>query len=499
MNRYILLALLAGASALAADAAFPFWQVAPQYENLTRWKKDAYVFERNGKYGVIRNDNVVVLPAELDFITPFANGYALAGVKNGQRYQLMYIISEDGIITRINDTYFLGPIKYVSEGKLPVVDRSGKYGYINARGERVIKCQFADAGAFKQSLAPVKIGNYYKIISAGYDSDPSRSVLRVDFKDGDLTFASSFGEEGAVVAYNSDYALINRSGKTIRKLKAPEFDSYRKRYNAAPESRQEYFAENKNAKTLKSDKYGKYSLFLDGELAVYYDLDAVGKVYTDGDILANVGGKWGILGMNNSSISANASSSANGSSRLTWRNGAPEQVSYVWTGPFDSLDNPQFVVAYGDRGPKDVTSDVSISGNRATYTFVPEVAKGTKDFKMLSYIDNDGLTVFYDNDGDVLTVSYPVELHVGAPGPGRVRANSSNLCTVSATIRNDSEEAVNVNYSWSTGTSGSVTIPANSSRSVSTSISCTSSFSRSIKITANGKSASSTITFDPYF
>ncbi|MDE6330077.1 MAG: hypothetical protein K2L83_05115, partial [Muribaculaceae bacterium] len=131
--------------------------------------------------------------------------------------------------------------------------------------------------------------------------------------------------------------------------------------------------------------------------------------------------------------------------------------------------------------------------------FVHEVENGTKDFNMLSYIDNDCLIVFFDHDGDVLTVSYPVELHVGVPGPGRVRANSSNLCTVSATIRNDSEEAVNVNYTWSTGTSGSVTIPANSSRSVSTSISCTSSFSRSIKITANGKSASSTITFDPYF
>ena len=49
------------------------------------------------------------------------------------------------------------------------VQKDGKWGYINTKGEQIIECKFDDVGYFNEGFAPVqKDGKYGYINTKGY-------------------------------------------------------------------------------------------------------------------------------------------------------------------------------------------------------------------------------------------------------------------------------------------------------------------------------------------
>lgn len=234
LRRNITLTLMTVLAFATANAKTASWDILPKYEKLNRYYNDIYAFQKNGKWGLVKSGNKEILPASCDFITPFTNGYALAGIKDSNNYLLEHIIDEDGSVVTLTDKYYLpSSNQYVSDGKLVVVNKNGKYGYISPDGRAIIKCQFDYALPFKEGWAPVKQGNYTKYISENYDRNPSKSILTVDFHYGEMTLASSFANGKAAVAYNTDFALIGKNGQKIKKLKETEFKQLYKKNNAA--------------------------------------------------------------------------------------------------------------------------------------------------------------------------------------------------------------------------------------------------------------------------
>lgn len=94
-----------------------------------------------------------------------------------------------------------------------IIEVNGKYGYINKKGEEVIKPQYDYAGEFSEGLAPVcnnieNKGNQ----KCGYVNANGEIVIPLRYDN-----ANSFSNERGLISLNSKYGFIDRTGKLIIK------------------------------------------------------------------------------------------------------------------------------------------------------------------------------------------------------------------------------------------------------------------------------------------
>lgn len=482
---------------VSSNAKIATWSISPIYQNLQRYSGELYLFQNNGKWGIIKAGDQIILQADYDFITPFVNGYALAGSKEGTKYLLQSIISEDGNISSINEKFYLpGSNQYFSEDKLVISNKNGKYGYIDPVGNIVVKCQFDNALPFKEGYAPVKQGNYMKFISENYDRNASRNTLAVDFHYGEMTAAGCFSNGLAPVAYNTDYALVNTKGQKVRKIKEADFKQTFKANNAAPVNNPS--TQTKSSIYSEYSENGKYGLRQGDNIIVTPQFDSFGDKYSDGNIIAILGGKHGVLCVNDGEVSINVKVNGIHSSELEVdRKGNIQPITIECNIPA-KLANYRILLNDGNGTLIDKTSEFARNDNLFTFTAIPSVSKNADECETRVVIEQGGI-VLADNTQQ-FSIVYPIKLRVSAPGPTTVRANENDLATVSSTIFNDSNKSVTVTASWSNGKSSSVSIPAHGSRTVSTTFTITSYTTKDVSIKlSSGERAQSKITFNTFF
>lgn len=475
-----------------ANAKTAVWDILPKYEKLNRYFNDIYAFQQNGKWGLVKSGNKEILPASCDFITPFTNGFALAGIKDGNYYLLEYIIDEDGSIVALIDKYYLpSNNQYMSDGKLVVVNKNGKYGYISSDGRAIIKCQFDYALPFKEGWAPVKQGNYTKYISESYEKSPSKSILAVEFHYGEMTLASSFVNGNAVVAYNTDFALIGNNGQVIKKLKETEFKQLYKKNNAAPALTSAGFNEASLYGIIH--KNGKSGLKEGENVILIPQFDSFSVQYNDGAIVTVSKGKYGVLKISEGDVVVTTSVNE----IEVDRNGdlSPVSISYN-TPPLPSAS--KIFLDLGNGIYEDWTGGQSNNGGTISIMVTPIIARSAESCVIKGFVENDGikLTEFEKS----FSISYPIKLQVSTPGPSSIRANENNTATFSSTIFNDSNKQVTVTATWSTGKIVTLTIPAHGSRITFDTVNVTSNFSKKISLAlSTGEKSYSTISFQTFF
>lgn len=479
------------------NAQIVTWSIHPMYEKLHRYYGDIYAFQQNDKWGLVTNGDKELLSAKCDFITPFINGYALAGVKDGNRFLLESIIDESGNVTVLSDKYYLpSNNQYVSDNKLVVVDGRGKYGYITPEGSIVIRCQFDSALPFKEGWASVKQGNYTKYISETYDRDPSRSILPVDFHYGEMTLSSCFANGQAVVAYNKDFALINGNGQKIKKLSEADFKQRYKKNNAPSNSSADGF--NETSKYSVFAENGKSGLKEGEAIIVSPQFDSFATQYNDETILAMLNGKYGLLKIKEGNIDIAALIQGKVSNELKVdRNGNPPPITLDCKLP-SWIQDSKVLVDLGDGTYKDLTSSGTDTEFGKSLSMIPIIEKNAESSSVRVAIEYDGIVLADFKKS--FAVSYPIILRVSSPGPSTIRANERDMATFSSTIYNDSNKPVTVTATWSTGKSVMVSIPAQGSRSVSGTISVANDFVKDIIISlSTGERARSTIKFIKFF
>ncbi|MGM9872246.1 MAG: WG repeat-containing protein, partial [Muribaculaceae bacterium] len=222
-SKYLFLIFMSFAMGVVCHSKTIAWEILPSYSNIQRHGDNSFIVEKNGKYGLVSATGGALLSPEYDFITPFINGYSLVCTGTNESAVINKIISDDGTIYTISRKYYVDTAHpFVSDGLLCVANANSKVGYIDVKGNEVIRCQFDDGLPFKEGWASVKDGRLRKYVNRNYDNNAGRGTLAVNFHFGDMTSASCFNNGQAVIAYNKDFALINTGGNVIRKLNESE-------------------------------------------------------------------------------------------------------------------------------------------------------------------------------------------------------------------------------------------------------------------------------------
>lgn len=221
---------------------------------------------------------------------------------------------------------------------------------------------------FKEGWAPVKQGNYFKYISETYDRNPSRSILVVDFHYGDMTSASCFSNGHAAIAYNRDFALIGMNGKKIRKLNGNEFIQTYKNNNFAPKTT-DSFSDTKVFTVFSENNL--YGLKSGNDVIASPQFGSFDTHFSDGYVIAVKNNRHGLL------------TTVDGDYRIdmTSQSGSPSDLNVDYNGNTENVNlNISLPIApnhlnlkidNGDGQMRDMTSQLSLSGNKATISIPP--------------------------------------------------------------------------------------------------------------------------------
>ncbi len=497
----ILIAIMTVFAFTTMNAKIVTWTIHPNYEKLVRYNGDLFLFQQGGKWGIVKEGDIVVLPANYDYITSPVDGYALFASREGSKIRLEGILGVDGKVNLISERYYLSISRqhdyaFFSENKLVVYNPKGKFGYIDPAGNTIIKCQFDDALPFKEGWAPVLQGNYMRYINDRYEQS-NNNVLSVDFHYGDMTDASCFSNGQAVIAYNDDYALINKNGEKIKKIKEVEFNQLYQKHNSPLNTSDKRFDESSRYNIISEN--GKYGLEDKGTIIAEPQFDSFSTQYNDGILVAVSNGKYGVLKVSEGEISITTSIQGKSSNELEVdRKGHLTPVTVDYTIP-SYIQNPKVLVDLGDGTYRDFTSQGTGNGLNQSLSMTPVIEKNSESCRIKVAIEHDGILLA--GIEKTFAVSYPIKLRVSSPGPSTIRANENYTATFSSTIFNDSNKQVTVTATWSSGGKPvTITIPAHGNKTVSGSIQVESKFRRTIRLAlSSGEKNEADILFEPYF
>lgn len=162
---------------------------------LLKSNSDYVVIRKNGKYGVIDNNNKCVIECKYDSVRPFKEGRAAV------------LIGFDwSFINEYGETIANGfeEVENFSEG-FAAVKKNGKWGYINTYGKTIIPYRFSKADSFSDGLAAVAFKTKY-----GYIDKHNKTIIPFKYEK-----ALSF-EEGVAEVRNQDGSgTISKDGIII--------------------------------------------------------------------------------------------------------------------------------------------------------------------------------------------------------------------------------------------------------------------------------------------
>ena len=162
-----------------------------------------------------------------DYGYDFSNGLALVSLNN----KFMFIDQKGK--TAIDGTNKFLYAKSFSNGLAAVMGMKGKWGYINSKGETVIRDQFDNAFQFDSKLAPVRIGNKFGFIDrTGKLVFPAVYEWAAEFENGFATvwkddkygYITSKGEYKTAIAANTSLEFYDNV--VVMKVLDPKDDRY---------------------------------------------------------------------------------------------------------------------------------------------------------------------------------------------------------------------------------------------------------------------------------
>lgn len=479
---YCFVALFSSA-VLSANPKTVVWILSPDYEAVKPYSQDLYLCQLNGKWGMVDADGRTILPNKYDFITSLRGGIGLFGVVEGGRNRLEGFVNSVGTCTEIKGTYYVIPeFSYFSEGKLCVSDQSGRQGFVDESGNIAVKCRFDAVRPFKEGLASVKKGKWVYYIRENYDADPDQNVVYSQWRNGRVTVGSSFKYGEAVVGYGDKYRVIDTQGSELRVFSASDWKINPLDYTIAysdVDSQTESFSPQYSSSIEVFPKDGKYGFRLDGEEILPPVLNSASLVDLNQVSIAVCNGKTGLLKIIDGSVKSSLLRNGRTAEYVyAGENSKASELQYVISVPEQWVGHTRLLADNGNGNFEEVSSFVAANRNELRYSFYPEVGSKDKSVNLKYRLLYEGMEVL--SEEFTLSVKKAVRrLRLSAPSTTTAQADiRTELQDVSATVFNDSEQAVTVTATLSVdcqsnksvSRSYNITIPGRSSKTVSVSV-----------------------------
>ena len=226
--------------------------------------KDGLVGIKVGeKWGYLNSQGKIAIPAKYDDVTEFSGGYAIAN--SGSTY---IVLDTKGTETMIQGN--VTEVKDFSEKLAPFRATDKKFGYIGTDGKVAIPAQFESVGYFKNGLAWAKSPGG----TLGYINPKGEWVIKPQFDVG-KDFDASTGL-ARIKTTTGNWAYVNKTGELVY---VNDTDSWGDFSNGLAEGK-------------KGDKRGFYDD--KGKWVITPQFEGT-RDFKNGYAAAKMGDKWGII------------------------------------------------------------------------------------------------------------------------------------------------------------------------------------------------------------
>lgn len=442
------------------------WLVAPQYDQMEMFTPNLYKIVSNGKTGLLARDGRVVLSPEYDLILDFYEGRAIFGNYTSDGTTIKGTIDEENKINHVIGTYYLlNDYPFFSEGFIPVIDESGRYGYLDENCRPAFKFGNDETRPFSEGFAAVGEGDDFHWLTT------TGEKIFLTLPNGSYPYGGTNFYNGIAYLwdeYGEDFFILDASGD-IRKTKPRDLTvDYLYRVDTNLGSSINYIKPNNryNQSWKPTQKNGKWS-FIDskGNLLSSYQYDEVD--YFQGESArANVNGKWGLL-----HIVEDMSTFFTKSDKKThvFTNKKGSDCTFQLSIP-DKWNEENLIVSLKDPETGESLDLSKRPNNVYAFTYFPD--KNKTSFSKTFAIDviKDDVIIWQGEE----SFDFAQAIKLLASLSVKNKADSNNRCFVTATISNPSTIPVTTTVSLTGGGSNSqfnpqkvnITIPANSKRSV---------------------------------
>lgn len=205
------------------------WIRKPHYSSITPYAEGMLKVKLHSKAGIIDMEGNEIVPVSADSITSMTEGQGLVLKMEEGRYRLLGLVGKSGKMLPILSELYIGEYPFFSEGKLPVCNKKGQYGFIDITGRLILKHNYGSVHPFCEGWAVVtkKGGLLGAIASQGgllantrtkkFYVNASGQFLTLQSDIGDVYLATSFRNgEALVVSKDNRNYIINTSGNIIR-------------------------------------------------------------------------------------------------------------------------------------------------------------------------------------------------------------------------------------------------------------------------------------------
>ena len=424
------------------------WAIPPKFQSITPFAPNLFKIKTATNVGICDIQENWIMPLSMDSITYVVNGYALAMTKSGNnQYRIKYVIKDNGTYEAVKEELYIGDNPYFSENRCPVVNKKGKYGYIDSSGKLVVPCNYTKVQPYRNGVAIVSKDK------AGFLSKDKGGFLNLT----KIYEIDRLGKERAIKdasMANWDTEMMN-----IGDLESP--------YVAPPDDAYQRFLENK-----------QYGYNKNGKLVLPAQFDEGGQVIDDCAIVMT-DYLYGVIKFNSAKIDCKVNESTGTLKVETTIPSVWENHTAIFCRIVNDASRTDFELQ-GSGIQRTLSASVTNENGKIVYELVCD--------KLVLWRGSSENSVPKENPSDSKKSGNGGGLSVSVPSVVEAK-NAKNVCEIPISVVNHGVTTRTINISLSTGQRSSIKLSAGKSGTVTVNVPVTKK--TVCKITAvSGKSSS---------
>jgi len=465
LNRLALILVFSGIACLTAMSKSTEWLLTPQYDKMEFFTPDLYRVSVNGKFGLINTQGEIVLAPDYDIIYDIYEGIAVFGNYTSDGAMIKGSVTEEGKVSLANGSYYFhADYPFFSEGFIPAIDASGRYGYLDEQCRPAFKFGEDETRPFSEGVAAVGEGEDFHWMTLTGEN------LSLILPNGSYPFGGTNFHNGIAYLWDEDgvFFILDDTGD-VRKIRPRELVAdYLYRVDTGKGLEVEYTEyEKRYDRTYKPTQRDEKWAYFDskGNPLTAFQYEQI-DYFQGVSARAKSGGKWGLVQV----VEDKASFYTKSDKKLKIFSSKRDcECSFDLSVPDKWKGEPLTIsVKDPDTGQ---SFDLQKKGeSKYVFAYSPDKTKTTISKSFDIEVKKDDITLWQGQE----TYNFAQAIKLTASLSVKNKADSNNSCLVTATISNPSSIPVSTTVTLSGGGSNSqfnprrvnLTIPAHSKRSI---------------------------------